>query len=59
LILVGEKDKMTPSGFSQSLNKKIPSSLLVVVPGAGHLVMLEKPGEVNRAIATFVTELSK
>jgi pimeloyl-ACP methyl ester carboxylesterase len=57
LILVGEKDKMTPPAFSQSLNKKIPSSRLVVVPGAGHLVMLEKPGEVNRAIETFITEL--
>jgi pimeloyl-ACP methyl ester carboxylesterase len=36
---------------------KIFSSRLVVVPGAGHPVMLEKPGKVNRAIETFITEL--
>jgi pimeloyl-ACP methyl ester carboxylesterase len=56
LILVGEKDKMTPPAFSQSLNQKINSSRLVVVPGAGHLVMLENPREVNQAIEDFVTE---
>jgi len=59
LIIVGEEDKMTPPAFSQSLNKKIFSSRLVVVPGAGHLVMLEKPREVNQAIEAFVIERSK
>jgi len=59
LIIVGEEDQMTPPAFSQSLNKKIFSSRLVVVPGAGHLVMLEKPREVNQAIEAFVTELSE
>jgi len=59
LIIVGEEDQMTPPAFSQGLNKKIFSSRLVVVPGAGHLVMLEKPREVNQAIEAFVTELSE
>jgi pimeloyl-ACP methyl ester carboxylesterase len=59
LIIVGAEDKMTPPAFSQSLNKKIFSSRLVVVPGAGHLVMLEKPREVNQAIEAFVIERSK
>lgn len=56
LIIVGQEDKMTPPAFSQSLNQKIFSSRLVLVPGAGHLVMLEKPREVNQAIEDFVTE---
>ncbi len=59
LIIVGEEDRMTPPAFSQSLNQKILSSRLVLIPGAGHLVMLEKPREVNQAIEAFVTELSK
>jgi pimeloyl-ACP methyl ester carboxylesterase len=59
LIIVGEQDKMIPPAFPQSLYKGIPSSRLVVVPGAGHLVMLKKPREVNQATEAFVTELSK
>jgi pimeloyl-ACP methyl ester carboxylesterase len=59
LILVGQEDKMTPPALSQRLNQKIFSSRLAMVPGAGHLVMLEKPREVNQAIETFVAELYK
>jgi pimeloyl-ACP methyl ester carboxylesterase len=59
LILVGDRDVMTPPAFSEALQREILNSKLVLVPGAGHLVMLEKPREVNQAIETFVTELSK
>ncbi len=59
LIIVGQEDKMTPPSFSQSLNQKIPSSRLVVIPSAGHLVMLERPKEVNQAIEAFITKLPK
>jgi pimeloyl-ACP methyl ester carboxylesterase len=38
---------------------KIFSSRLVLIPGAGHLVILEKPREVNQALAAFVSERSK
>jgi pimeloyl-ACP methyl ester carboxylesterase len=59
LILVGERDVMTPPAFAEDLHEKIRNSQLVRVPGAGHLVMLEKPKEVNEAIEAFVSELSK
>jgi pimeloyl-ACP methyl ester carboxylesterase len=59
LIVVGQEDRMTPPAFSQRLNQKISSSRLVVVPDAGHLVMLERPKEVNRAIEALVAETSK
>jgi pimeloyl-ACP methyl ester carboxylesterase len=59
LVIVGEQDLMTPPVFSRNLNQKIISSQLMVIPGAGHLVILEKPREVNRAIESFVRELSK
>jgi pimeloyl-ACP methyl ester carboxylesterase len=54
LILVGERDRMTPPALAEALHKKIRHSQLIQFPGAGHLVMLEKPWEVNRAIAAFV-----
>ena len=59
LILVGDRDVMTPPAFSEVLQREILNSKLALVPGAGHLVMLEKPREVNQALETFVTELSK
>jgi len=55
LILVGERDAMTPPAFSEALQKEILHSKLVLVPGAGHLVILEKPREVNQAIEDFVS----
>jgi pimeloyl-ACP methyl ester carboxylesterase len=59
LILVGEGDVMTPPAFAEALQKKILNSKLVQVPGAGHLVMLEKPREVNQAMENFVSVQSQ
>ena len=59
LILVGDRDVMTPPAFSEALQREIPNSKLILVPGAGHLLMLEKPREVNQALEAFVTEGSK
>jgi pimeloyl-ACP methyl ester carboxylesterase len=59
LILVGAGDVMTPPAFSEALQKKILNSKLVQVPGAGHLVMLEKPREVNQALENFVSVQSQ
>ncbi|HPT68731.1 MAG TPA: alpha/beta hydrolase [Syntrophomonas sp.] len=54
LIIIGEDDQLTPLKYSEFLHEHLPSSKLVVIPEAGHHVMLEKPAEVNRAIADFV-----
>jgi pimeloyl-ACP methyl ester carboxylesterase len=59
LILGGERDVMTPPAFSEALQKQILNSKLVRVPGAGHLVMLENPREVNQAIGTFIVKYSQ
>ncbi len=32
----------------------IPDSELLIVPGAGHAVVLEKPGEINTALLAFL-----
>jgi pimeloyl-ACP methyl ester carboxylesterase len=56
LILCGEDDLLTPPKFSEYLKAEIPDSRLVRIPDAGHIVMVEKPEPVNRAIETFVLE---
>jgi pimeloyl-ACP methyl ester carboxylesterase len=54
LILCGTDDSLTPPKYSSYLNKEIQGSKLVLIEDAGHMVMIEKPDQVNRAIELFV-----
>jgi pimeloyl-ACP methyl ester carboxylesterase len=53
-IICGMEDLLTPPKYSEFLQKEIKGSTLELVEGGGHLVMLEKPDEVNRLIEGFV-----
>ncbi|WP_225847865.1 alpha/beta fold hydrolase [Streptomyces sp. HPF1205] len=55
LVLAGEKDLLTPSAHSAEIAEKLPGAELVVIDGAGHLVILERPDLVNRALAALVS----
>lgn len=57
LILVGEKDKITPPPFSEFLHQQIPNSQLIIVKDAGHLLPLEQPEEVNAYIFHFLKSI--
>jgi pimeloyl-ACP methyl ester carboxylesterase len=57
LVVCGADDKMTPLRYSQYLADSIPNARLAVIPGAGHMVMLEKPQEVAREIDQFLSGL--
>jgi pimeloyl-ACP methyl ester carboxylesterase len=59
LVICGDADRMTPLQSSLLLDQKIKTSQLVVVPGAGHMVMLERPALVARAVQHFLTELER
>jgi pimeloyl-ACP methyl ester carboxylesterase len=54
---VGADDRMTPVKYSQYLHEKIVNSSLVVIPDAGHNVMLEKHREFNAAVEAFLDSL--
>lgn len=54
LILVGEQDVVTPPAVSRDMQRAIPGSELVVIPGAGHLSSLERPDAFNAALAPFL-----
>ena len=47
LVLSGEADLVTPSEHSVEIVRHLPGAEHVVVPNAGHLVMMERPDEVN------------
>ncbi|RME86948.1 MAG: alpha/beta hydrolase [Anaerolineae bacterium] len=57
LILCGTEDKLTPPRYSEYLREKIPDSRLVLVKGAGHMVMLEQPATVATALQDFLAEV--
>ncbi len=55
LIIVGKSDKLTPIKYSEFFHNKIENSDLHIIDDAGHMVMLEKPVEVNNKIKSFFT----
>jgi pimeloyl-ACP methyl ester carboxylesterase len=55
LIVVGDKDVVTPPQKSQEMAQVLSSSRVVEVPGAGHLASFERPAEVNRELEAFLS----
>jgi len=56
LIIVGKADKLTPLKYSLYFRENIANSELVVIEKAGHMVIIEKPNEVNKAIKEFIKD---
>jgi pimeloyl-ACP methyl ester carboxylesterase len=53
-VLVGDRDRLTPPACAESIAAALPGADLTVCPGAGHMLMLERPDEVNAALAAVV-----
>ncbi|MGW2026414.1 alpha/beta fold hydrolase [Streptomyces decoyicus] len=58
LVLAGESDLITPADHSRTIAEMLPDADLVCVPGAGHLVMLERPELVNEHLVSLVERAS-
>lgn len=54
VVLVGEQDRLCPVAHSRALVAALPQGELVVYPGAGHMVHLERRPEVSRHLAELV-----
>ncbi|MEV1013435.1 alpha/beta hydrolase [Micromonospora sp. NPDC049801] len=48
--LVGDRDRLTPPPCAESIAAVLPATELTVCPGAGHMLMMERPIEVNAAL---------
>jgi pimeloyl-ACP methyl ester carboxylesterase len=57
LVVNGTADRLTPTKYARFLAEHIAGARLVVVEGAGHMVMLERPEEVAEAVGQFVAAL--
>jgi pimeloyl-ACP methyl ester carboxylesterase len=53
LVVVGELDRVTPPAAAIELAGALPDGRLVVLDGSGHIPMLERPAELERAVRGF------
>jgi pimeloyl-ACP methyl ester carboxylesterase len=49
-LILGERDMMTPARAGKALAAALPNSHTVVMPGAGHMMMAERPDELLAAL---------
>ncbi len=57
LILVGERDLITPPSAAKSMNDRIPNSQLHLVDNAAHMSSLENPNAFNSHLARFLADI--
>ncbi|MBX6355300.1 MAG: alpha/beta hydrolase [Micromonosporaceae bacterium] len=57
LVVCGDHDMITPLEHSEEICRHLPDAELVVVPGSGHVVMLEHAEEVNAALFRFLEKI--
>ncbi len=54
LLICGEEDQLTPPKYSHFLQERIADATLIIIPGAGHMVMLEQPEQVSCTVEEFL-----
>lgn len=54
LVVVGEKDRLTPPELAREIAEGIPGAELRIVPRSGHLTTLEEPVAVNTLLTEFL-----
>ncbi|WP_448626882.1 alpha/beta fold hydrolase [Geodermatophilus sp. URMC 64] len=56
LVLTGDKDRMIPMEHSELIVDRLTDADFVVIPDAGHLVLLEKHEEVTAALSRLLRQ---
>jgi pimeloyl-ACP methyl ester carboxylesterase len=58
LVIVGDRDRLTPPENARAIAAAIPGSRLLELRGAGHCTMLEQPDAVNAALYELASKAS-
>lgn len=58
LVLAGELDEATPPALSRALCEALPAARCELIPKASHLMCVEQPAAVARALVSFITGLA-
>ena len=59
LVIGGERDRITPVHQSRAIAAHAPGAELVLLDGAGHMVMLERAPLVNLHLRAFIRRVSR
>jgi len=54
LVIGGSEDRMAPARHGRWLAQQIPDGRFLLIPGAGHMVVMERPDEVASAICAWL-----
>ena len=54
MVMWGSRDAIVPVGGAGWVSSALPRARLAVIPGAGHVPMLDRPAEVNSALREFL-----
>ena len=54
LVIVGEDDQMTPVKYARHLADHLVKARLEIIPGAGHMVMLEQPARLEAILSPWL-----
>lgn len=57
LAVVGSEDDLTPVWFHEFLADEIPDCRIRIIDGTGHLAMVERPREFDRALVEFADRI--
>ena len=55
-VLCGDRDLLTPLDRSVDIVEELPDAEFVVVPGAGHMEMLEEPAHVSEVLGDLIAD---
>ena len=53
-VMVGDRDRLTPPACAESIADALPGAALTVLPGAGHMLLLERHAEVTATLTEIV-----
>ncbi len=56
VVVTGDRDRVVPLRQSENLAAAIANAELLKVPGAGHVIILERPDLINEVIIDLVTQ---
>jgi non-heme chloroperoxidase len=56
LVVAGSRDRLAPLRSARQLEQNLPNAELVVLEGAGHLLMLERRHELAELLSRFATK---
>lgn len=59
LVVVGDKDRLTPPELSEEMIEQIPGAEFALLRDAGHMVMLERPHEVSELLLGLIERVRR